>query len=129
MLDVAETGIRLSVPVEAVAAVGIRPLMTRKQADSVIDALREPRPAVTGIPWARRNRAYQLLLHSGSPCDVARVMGDIARLRSRKDLSFGERKLLDVARRLLVKEVALVRGESEAGVERRFGRAVGVRID
>jgi CarD family transcriptional regulator len=104
----------------------LRRPIDRKTANSLLDVFKERRPAVTGIPWSRRHRHYQQLLHSGSAEEVARVMRDLLRLRSRKELSFGERKLLDSARRMLVKEVALVFGDTEAKVERRFEKALGM---
>jgi CarD family transcriptional regulator len=121
-----DTGIRLMVPVEVAASTGLRPPMDKKVANSLVDVFKERRPAVTGIPWSRRHRRYQQLLHSGSPAEVAAVMRDLLRLRGRKELSFGERKLLDTARRLLIKEVALVCKNSEATVEKRFQKAMGL---
>jgi CarD family transcriptional regulator len=103
--------------------------MDRRTANGLSDVFKERRPAVSGIPWSRRHRRYQQLLHSGAPDDVARVMRDLLRLRGRKELSFGERKLLDEARRLLLKEVALVCNVSETTVERRFLRAMGMTAE
>jgi len=125
VIVVRDTGIRMVVPVEVAGAAGLRPPIDRKTATSLLNVFKERRPAVTGIPWSRRHRHYHQLLHSGSAAEVARVMRDLLRLRMRKELSFGERKLLDTARRMLVKEVALACGDSEARVERRFERAVG----
>lgn len=121
-----DTGIRLVVPVHAARTAGLRAPMDRKTATNLVEVFKDRRPAVTGIPWSRRHRRYQQLLHSGMPEDVARVMRDLLRLRARKELSFGERKLLDVARRLLVKEVALVCKDGEEAIERRFRKAMGL---
>ena len=126
VIVVKDTGIRMVVPVEAARAAGLRRPIDRKTANSLLNVFKERQPAVTGIPWSRRHRHYQQLLHSGSAEEVARVMRDLLRLRLRKELSFGERKLLDSARRMLVKEVALVFGDTEAKVERRFEKALGI---
>jgi CarD family transcriptional regulator len=126
VIHVRDTGIRMVVPIEATGAAGLRPPIDRKTAANLVSVFKERRPAVAGIPWSRRHRRYQQLLHSGSAREVAMVMRDLLRLRSRKELSFGERKLLDAARRMLVKEVALACGENEDAVERRFQRAIGL---
>jgi CarD family transcriptional regulator, regulator of rRNA transcription len=126
VIVVRDTGIRMVVPVETAQTAGLRRPIDRKTANSLLDVFKERRPAVTGIPWSRRHRHYQQLLHSGSAAEVAKVMRDLLRLRSRKELSFGERKLLDSARRMLVKEVALACGDTEAKVERRFEKAIGL---
>jgi CarD family transcriptional regulator len=129
VIVVRDTGIRMVVPVETAQVAGLRRPIDRKTATALVDVFKERRPAVTGIPWSRRHRHYQQLLHSGSAAEVARVMRDLLRLRSRKELSFGERKLLDTARRMLVKEVALACGDTEAKVERRFEKALGVTVN
>ena len=123
---VRDTGIRMVVPTETAQATGLRRPIDRKTATALMNVFKERRPAVTGIPWSRRHRHYQQLLHSGSASEVAKVFRDLLRLRSRKELSFGERKLLDSARRMLVKEVALACGDTEAKVERRFEKAIGL---
>ncbi|MBI5488912.1 MAG: CarD family transcriptional regulator [Deltaproteobacteria bacterium] len=126
VIVVRDTGIRMVVPIETAATAGLRRPIDRKAATALMDVFKERRPAVTGIPWSRRHRHYQQLLHSGSAAEVAKVFRDLLRLRSRKELSFGERKLLDAARRMLVKEVALACGDTEAKVERRFEKAIGL---
>ena len=65
--------------------------------------------AVDLQPWSRRFRAYTEMIKSGSPYEVAKVLRDMYRLKFDKDLSFGERRLLDQAKSLLFKELALAR--------------------
>jgi len=124
MIMVQGTGMRMVVPVQGAWTVGLRRPIDRKTAALVLAVFKEPQSAVEGIPWVRQLRHYQQLLHSGSAEEVARVMRDLLRLRSRKELSFGQRRLLDSARRMLVKEVALAFGDTEARVERRFEKAL-----
>ncbi|MBN1770301.1 MAG: hypothetical protein JXB32_03480 [Deltaproteobacteria bacterium] len=123
LIAVQDTSIRLVVPVQAAGVAGLRRPMNRKTAAAVLAVFREPRSAVEGMPVARQLRHYQELLTSGSPAEVARVLRDLLRLRSRRELSFGRQGLLDSARRMLVREVALVLGDTEAKVERRFEKA------
>jgi CarD family transcriptional regulator len=44
-------------------------------------------------------------------------MRDLYRLKAEKSLSFGERRMLETARTLIVKEIAVARGKSEDGVQ------------
>ncbi|MBN1774648.1 MAG: hypothetical protein JXB32_25530 [Deltaproteobacteria bacterium] len=118
------TDIRLVVPVQGAHAVGLRRPIDRRTAALVLGVFKEQQSAVEGIPWVRQIRHYQQLLHSGSAEEVARVLRDLLRLRLRKELSFGQRRLLDTARRMLVKEMALAFGDTEARVERRFEKAL-----
>lgn len=103
----------VKVPVGATSSVGLRPIMSVREADSVLDTMRAKEVAVNEHPWSRRFRAYTEMINSGSPYEVAKVMRDMYRLKFDKDLSFGERRLLDQAKSLLMKELALAKGMSE----------------
>ena len=48
---------------------------------------------------------------------VAEVLRDLYLLKSDKDLSFGERKMLDTARSLLIKELSLAKNCDEEAIE------------
>ena len=50
--------------------------------------------------------------------EVAEVYRDLLMLKVEKELSFGERKMLDTAGNLLVKEISLAREVEETQVER-----------
>ena len=45
--------------------------------------------------------------------EIAKVLRDLFVLKGDKELSFGERKMLDTARNLLVKELAIARAHPE----------------
>ncbi|HUU41539.1 MAG TPA: hypothetical protein VMW42_11410, partial [Desulfatiglandales bacterium] len=50
--------------------------------------------------------------------EVAEVYRDLNAIKQDKELSFGERKMLDTARSLLVKEISLAKNMREEDVER-----------
>jgi CarD family transcriptional regulator len=52
-------------------------------------------------------------IKTGSIYDVAEVLRDLYRLKIDKQLSFGERRMLDTARTLIVKEIAIARSQTE----------------
>jgi CarD family transcriptional regulator len=55
-------------------------------------------------------------IQSGSIFEVAKVFRELYCLKSEKGLSFGERKLMDTAKRLLIKELAISKDAEEADV-------------
>ena len=55
-------------------------------------------------------------LTSGSLFEIAQVLRDLAVLSSDKELSFGEKKMLDLAQNLLVSEIAISRARSHEKV-------------
>lgn len=109
VLKILDTGLKVFIPTEAAARVGIRGVMKKKEALKILDILRAPEVAVDLQPWNRRFRAYTEMLKSGLPTEIAKVLRDMYRLKFDKDLSFGERRLLDQARSLLVQELALAK--------------------
>ena len=56
-------------------------------------------------------------IKTGSIYDVAEVLRDLYRLKANKQLSFGERRMLDTARSLIVKEIAIARSQTEEQVK------------
>jgi CarD family transcriptional regulator len=118
ILNVLENGMKIMVPTETAAAAGLRPVISRKDAKKVLDILRSDDVAVKTQPWNRRYREYMEMLKSGFPFEVAKVLRDLYRLKADKDLSFGERRLLDTARSLLVTELTLSLGKKEEAVEK-----------
>ena len=67
--------------------------------------------------WNRRYREYMAKIKTGSPYEVARVLRDLYILKGDKNLSFGERKMFDTAKALLVKELAVSKAEPEPKIE------------
>ena len=54
--------------------------------------------------------------------EVAEVFRDLYRLKVMKPLSFGERRMLDTARGLIVQELSVAQAEDEARVEEQLDR-------
>ena len=67
--------------------------------------------------WNRRYRGFMDKIKTGSIYDVAEVLRDLYRLKTDKQLSFGERRMLDTARSLIVKEIAISRDQTEDQVK------------
>jgi CarD family transcriptional regulator len=61
-------------------------------------------------------------IKTGSVFEVAEVYRDLLMLKVEKDLSFGERKMLDTARTLLVKEISIAKNIKEEQVEKDLER-------
>jgi CarD family transcriptional regulator len=117
VLKIVDTGLKVMVPTDAADRVGLRPIMKKKEAQKILDILKTPEVAVDVQPWNRRFRAYTEMLKSGLPSEIAKVLRDMYRLKFDKDLSFGERRLLDQARSLLVQELALAKKVKPDSIE------------
>ncbi len=126
ILRIVDTGVKVMVPMGAADRLGLRPVISRKEAKEVFDVLKEAGIAVSSQPWNRRYREYADMLKSGSPVKVALVLRDLYRLKSDKELSYGERRLLDQAQSLLVTELALARRCKESRVAEEIQGILGI---
>ena len=127
ILKILDTGMKIMVPTINAGSVGLRFLITSKEVKEVFEILKArdiPRDTQT---WNRSYREYMEKIKTGSVFEIAEVMRDLSVLRATKDLSFGERKMLETARGLLIKELAIAKGVGEdklsAEVEAIFAQA------
>lgn len=111
--QILETGMKVMVPKNNVAGVGLRPIISRDEAGKVIDILKITEVKIDNQTWNRRYREYMEKIKTGSVYEIAEVLRDLFLLKVDKELSFGERKMLDTARTLLLKELTLAVNEQE----------------
>lgn len=126
ILKILDSGMTVMVPTDGVERLGLRSVISKKDAQKVVAILKKDEVAVTSQPWNRRYREYTEMLKSGSPFEVAKVLRDLYRIKGEKELSFGERRLLDQARSLLVTELALARRCKEQRVEQEIESILGI---
>ena len=107
-IEILEGGMRVLVPATNVESVGVRPLVSKKEAGDVLNHLRQKaEPRADTQTWNRRYRDYMEKIKTGSVHEIAEVLKDLLLLSTNKELSFGERKMLDTARNLLITELAI----------------------
>ncbi len=117
MLRVLDTDRRIMIPVSKVKQVGLRKVIDDEQIERVYQVLRAKSKPPSKQTWNRRYRTYLEKINTGSLHDIAEVMRDLSRLKYSKALSFGERKMLDQARTLLVKEISVARELTEETID------------
>ncbi|MDY0360108.1 MAG: CarD family transcriptional regulator [Desulforegulaceae bacterium] len=114
ILKILENGMVIMIPTANVKSVGLREVIAEDDIPKIYEVMQNtdsmPGDSQT---WNRRYREYMDKLKTGSIYDVAEVFRDLFLLRITKDLSFGERKLLDTAQSLLLKELCLARNADE----------------
>ena len=113
ILKILDTGTKIMIPTRNVSAVGLREVIAEQEVKEVYSILKSKEIAVEGQTWNRRYREYMDKIKTGSVFEIAEVLRDLSVLRSSKELSFGERKMLDTARNLLVKELAIAKAHTE----------------
>jgi CarD family transcriptional regulator len=86
--------------------------------NKVYKVLRTKKVETDQQTWNRRYREYTEKIKTGSILEIAKVLRDLFVLKGDKELSFGERKMLDTARTLLLKELSIVQEVTEDEIEK-----------
>ena len=117
VLRILDTDRKIMVPVSNANAVGLRQVISEQEIREIFDILKERTIGFGTQTWNRRYREYMEKIKTGSIYEIAEVLRDLYRLKHDKDLSFGERKMLDTAKSLLIKELSLAQRIGEDVVE------------
>jgi CarD family transcriptional regulator len=121
-----DTEMKVLIPKHNVSSVGLRPIISTGEAAKVIEILKEKDVKIDNQTWNRRYREYMEKIRTGSVYEIAEVLRDLFLLKVDKELSFGERKMLDTARGLLKKELSLAVSEVELTKEDEVRQIFGI---
>ena len=120
VMKILDNDMTIMIPTATSANVGLRAIISDDEVTKVIDILKERDVKVTAQTWNRRYRDYMDKIKTGSVFEVAVVLRDLFLLKEDKELSYGERKMLDTAKNLLVKELSLAKQMDQDKVERQI---------
>ncbi len=126
VMKILDNGMTIRIPVGNVEAIGMRRVISQEHVDKVYEILRDRDVPADNQTWNRRYREYMNRIKTGDPLEVAKVLRDLALLKQEKTLSFGERKMFDQARTLLVQEIAVARDVEEKLVESEIDAIFGI---
>lgn len=118
VMRILENDMIIMIPTQNVDSVGLREIIGLKEVPKLYSILKKRKIATDNQTWNRRYREYMEKIKTGSVYEVAEVYRDLLTLKLDKELSFGERKMLDTARTLLVKEISLAKKVKEEQIER-----------
>jgi RNA polymerase-interacting CarD/CdnL/TRCF family regulator len=125
LIVLSEGGGDLFIPVDKVAAIGIRLLLEKSEIPKILDHLTKPAKAADG--WKQRTTNNLKLFASGSAFDLAEIVESLTELAETKSLSFSEQKSLERARSLLICEIAEVMGATRETVKEQMEEALKAR--
>ena len=116
-------GLLLKIPTANSDAVGLRPIVSVREAERVLAGL----PALSvemSDNWNKRFRENMTHIKSGDPDEVAWVIKGLMLRDSERGLSTGERKMLKSAKQILISEIVLSESADYGTVEQRLDEAV-----
>jgi len=116
ILRIVDNGMTIMIPTGNLDIVGMREVIPPVEIPKVFQILKDRRISLDNQTWNRRYREYMIKINTGSIFSIAEVLRDLQVLKMEKTLSFGERKILDTAKNLLVKELAVSRDVKESEV-------------
>ncbi len=122
IMRILENDMIIMIPTKNVESVGLREIIGQKEVPKLYSILRKKKAMMDNQTWNRRYREYTDKIKTGSVFEVAEVYRDLLTLKIDKELSFGERKMLDTARNLLVKEISLAKNVKEEQIEKDLDR-------
>lgn len=117
VMKIIDSSMVVMIPTTTSDSVGLRGIISSTEADKVFEILKDRDVEIEAQPWNQRYRQYMEKIKTGSVFKIAGVLRDLYLLKEDKDLSFGERKMLDTAKSLLMKEIALANHIKEDQVE------------
>jgi len=119
VIRILENNMIIMIPSSNATNVGLRQIIDQNEVSKVLSILKKRDISINdNQTWNRRYRDYMDKIKSGSVFEVAEVYRDLSKIKRDKELSFGERKMLDTARSLLIKEISLAKNMKEEDVER-----------
>ena len=106
----------IKLPVDKVTSNRVRKIVDEAEVPKIIQILKV-RTKADSQTWNKRLREYQEKMRNGSIFQAAEVFRDLSLLKESKDLSYGERRLFDQARNLLIKELSIAKKTDEREIE------------
>jgi CarD family transcriptional regulator len=116
----------IMVPTGNAERVGLRQLIGRKEVRKVMEILRKKDVEICPN-WNRRFKDNLERIKTGSLYEVATVLRKLVLLQKERNLSFGEKKMLETVRQLLVSEIShavgMEEGDARSMVDRTIAKA------
>ncbi len=116
-------GMKVMIPTSSEKELGLRDVIDHEGTERVVEIL-EDKESKMSKNWNQRYRANMDKIKSGDIFSVAEVVRNLSIRDRDKGLSTGERKMLDVARQILISELVLARQSTEEQIEDLLGRCI-----
>jgi len=113
VIRILDNDMKIMIPRENAEHIGLRNVISGNEVEQVYAILEEKDVEFIPQTWNRRYREYMDKIKTGSIFDLAAVLRDLYILQMDKPLSFGEKKMLDTAKCLLVKELSVAQDKRE----------------
>jgi len=118
ILRIIDHEMTIMIPTDNIKNVGLRQIIDAKDVPKIYETLMKRDLRMNAVTWNRRHREYTEKIRSGSLFEIAEVFRDLLVLKLYKSLSFGEKKMLEMAQNLLIKEISIAMNKHEREIEK-----------
>lgn len=123
LLKLSAGSMMVMIPTDNTEEIGMRPVVSGKEAVALLGAMEHIEVDMTQN-WNRRYRENMVRLKSGDLLEVARVIKGLMLRDGQRGLSNGERKMLHMAKQILISELVLAQSLPYETVEKRVDQAL-----
>lgn len=116
---------KLMLPVDKVEEAGLRELIDPAQVAEVVKVLQAETDQIQGS-WNKRFHTNLERLKTGNILDAAAIARNLSRQNSKKKISSGEKRLLDLSRQILITELVYVCDKSPEEITAWVDELMGV---
>jgi len=108
-IKIIESGTKIMIPKNRMHSIGVRPVISKTEAQKVINILSEKtsnyvKPVKN---WQKRHQSYMSKIKTGSIYEIAEVIRDLNNIKADKELSYGEKQMMDKAKNMVLSELSL----------------------
>ncbi len=116
ILKILSTGLKVRFPKDGHAA-RVRSLVNDTEIEQIFQILKSSARSYSMV-WNRRKKEFNEKINSGSIFEIAEVFRDLNNRDEEKELSFGEKEMLEKARSRLINEISAARSQNGEDVAR-----------
>ncbi len=124
ILKIISNGMTVMVPTDSEN--GIRDLIDSDDISEVYQLLQDHEVTIDNSTWNRRYRDYMNKIKTGSLLEIADVLRSLFLLKEKKNLSFGEKKMLEQCKDLIVQELALSGGIDKKDIKTKINSCFNI---
>lgn len=111
ILKIVSTGLKVRFPKQTSTQI-VRNLVTEAEIEEIFEIITSPAKTYSMV-WNRRKKEFNEKINSGSVFEISEVFRDLRNKDDGKELSFGEKEMMEKAKARLVSEIAASRALSE----------------
>ena len=114
-IKILKSGTKVMVPENRLKSIGVRPLISKQDAEKVLHILSQNSEIKKDKQknWQKRHQAYMDKIKTGSIYEIAEVVRDLGNIQKDKELSYGEKRMMDKAQKMVFSELALTMDKKE----------------